>query len=864
MNARTVKARITERILPIVAASLLAPAALAQGTLITYQGVLSTGGSPANGLYDCTFQVYDAATGGNPVGPSVATNAVSVSQGLFTVNLDFGSSVFTGSSRWLQIAVKSNGVAGSPTTLNPRQPLTAAPYAITSGNLTGTLSASQLTGTLPSALLSGTYSGALTFSSGGNLFYGNGGALTNVNAASLGGWPASGFWQTYGNIGTTAAQFLGTIDNKALTVKVNNTIALQFVPGTTLPNVVGGLAGYHPSVLASGVSGAVIAGGNAPSGGVTGVGGGDFQAVYDDDGTIGGGFGNKVGSNNGDLTDAAFATVAGGVFNGASGYAAAVGGGDSNLSGGSRSAVGGGAYNRALGDQSVVAGGSGNLANNPGTFVGGGNNNTALYYNTAVVGGFGNLAVQNYSAIGGGLFNTNQSLGGFIGGGYTNYAEGAYATVGGGSLGQTRSDFTTIGGGFSNVIGTNAQSATIAGGESNGSEAIRSTIGGGWLNAIGVAAWESVLAGGSINTIRSNAPFSVLSGGRQNLIGAGASYGIIPGGTFNEVNASLSLAAGNRAKANHAGSFVWADSQNADFASSAANQFSVRAAGGAVFSLGNAGLQVQGSALVSKAATTRATARQFAISHTGDSNWGLNLGYVFNAGVEAAGVIQALDAGNPTWLHINPAGGQVLLGSGSDVSWGDHYFSKLTADQGGSIEVGNSLLLSATPYIDFHYGVNGVQDFNVRLVNDGDNQLTCSGNFRALTFNTTSDRDAKENFKPVDARAVLDKVTALPLSEWNFKTETVTRHLGPMAQDFYTAFSVGTDDKHIATVDADGVALAAIQGLNQKLEDKLAMQAAEISTRDAQLKAQQQLISDLVNRVSALERKLNPKNSNEP
>jgi trimeric autotransporter adhesin len=70
---------------------------------------------------------------------------------------------------------------------------------------------------------------------------------------------------------------------------------------------------------------------------------------------------------------------------------------------------------------------------------------------------------------------------------------------------------------------------------------------------------------------------------------------------------------------------------------------------------------------------------------------------------------------------------------------------------------------------------------------------------------------------PADA---LTKVTALPISEWNFKTDTGTTHIGPMAQDFHGAFQVGMDDKHISMVDADGVALAAIQGLNQKLQQK--------------------------------------------
>jgi hypothetical protein len=88
------------------------------------------------------------------------------------------------------------------------------------------------------------------------------------------------------------------------------------------------------------------------------------------------------------------------------------------------------------------------------------------------------------------------------------------------------------------------------------------------------------------------------------------------------------------------------------------------------------------------------------------------------------------------------------------------------------------------------------------------------------TFVSASDRNQKENIRPVDPRDVLEKVAALPIAEWNFKTDTEARHVGPMAQDFRAAFGLGTDDKHIATVDADGVALAAIQGLNQRLNEK--------------------------------------------
>ena len=86
----------------------------------------------------------------------------------------------------------------------------------------------------------------------------------------------------------------------------------------------------------------------------------------------------------------------------------------------------------------------------------------------------------------------------------------------------------------------------------------------------------------------------------------------------------------------------------------------------------------------------------------------------------------------------------------------------------------------------------------------------------------------KENFTKVNTREVLDKVIGLPITEWNYRQDAGTRHLGPVAQDFHARFGVGADNKHISTVDADGVALAAIQGLNQKLEEVVRAKEAEL------------------------------------
>jgi len=113
---------------------------------------------------------------------------------------------------------------------------------------------------------------------------------------------------------------------------------------------------------------------------------------------------------------------------------------------------------------------------------------------------------------------------------------------------------------------------------------------------------------------------------------------------------------------------------------------------------------------------------------------------------------------------------------------------------------------AAAPNLEFYLGESKLAE------------LTSSGAMFAQSFNPPSDRNAKENFDPVIPQEVLKKVAGLTISRWNFIGDTATPHVGPMAQDFHAAFGLGTDDKHIATVDADGVALAAIQGLNQKVE----------------------------------------------
>jgi hypothetical protein len=85
----------------------------------------------------------------------------------------------------------------------------------------------------------------------------------------------------------------------------------------------------------------------------------------------------------------------------------------------------------------------------------------------------------------------------------------------------------------------------------------------------------------------------------------------------------------------------------------------------------------------------------------------------------------------------------------------------------------------------------------------------------------SSDQNLKANILSIDPRAVLGKLAALPISQWNYKSdETSVRHVGPMAQDFRAAFDLGKDDLHIDMIDANGVTMASVQALYQLMLEK--------------------------------------------
>ncbi|MFN8628465.1 MAG: tail fiber domain-containing protein [Candidatus Binatia bacterium] len=442
-------------ILLAVAIGFTPPRVLAEnalGTSFTYQGQLQRDGAPANGPYEFEFTLYDAPEGGNPVGnPDTVLASPLVSQGLFTVALDFGADVFTGYDRYLQIGVRPSNSQVAFTILSPRQRLLPAPYAYYAVNagMAGFVPWSGVTDR-PAAFADGidndtTYSAGAGLALSGTQFRvdtasiqarvngscvagssvraifsdgtvmcepddNSGGTVTSVTAGiGLTGGMITGSGTISANFGTTA----GTIargdhshDTRYWSRDGDNTGADDFL-GTTdndplefrvnserallldpTGESVNVIGGVGDNTFTAGATGATIGGGGRV---------GDTNRVTDNYGTVGGGYGNKAGDGLLPVTTANGATVAGGIGNTAGDFASTIGGGTGNQAIASSATVGGGHSNIASNASSTVGGGNLNQANGLYATVGGGHSNQANGAYAAVCGGDDNTAAASYS-----------------------------------------------------------------------------------------------------------------------------------------------------------------------------------------------------------------------------------------------------------------------------------------------------------------------------------------------------------------------------------------------------------------------------------------------------------------------------------
>ena len=126
--------------------------------------------------------------------------------------------------------------------------------------------------------------------------------------------------------------------------------------------------------------------------------------------------------------------------------------------------------------------------------------------------------------------------------------------------------------------------------------------------------------------------------------------------------------------------------------------------------------------------------------------------------------------------------------------------------------------------------------------------LTNTGNLIVLgTVTPGSSREIKQDFAAVDTREALNKVLALPITSWAYKTDQKVRHIGPMAEDFFDAFSVGGTNKGISVTDSAGVTLAAIQGLYKEVQQK----NAELAARNAELENRLANLESMIRQLAA-------------
>ena len=183
--------------------------------------------SPEAGHYDLRFAIYDAAESGLLVAGPCTNSPVAVSNGLFSVTLDFNVNPFTGEARWLELAVRTNG-GGDFTALAPRQPLTPTPsafHAVSAATALGTTAGAISNLNLaPGAVTSDKIQdGTLT--------------VNDLSPALL----SSTFWRLDGNAATVpGTQFLGTTDNQPLELKVNGQRVLRLEPDAESPRVIAG------------------------------------------------------------------------------------------------------------------------------------------------------------------------------------------------------------------------------------------------------------------------------------------------------------------------------------------------------------------------------------------------------------------------------------------------------------------------------------------------------------------------------------------------------------------------------------------------------------------------------------------------
>jgi hypothetical protein len=399
--------------------------------------------------------------------------------------------------------------------------------------------------------------------------------------------------------------------------------------------------------------------------------------------------------------------------------------------------------------------------------------------------------------------SANTNLVNVIGGSPANFVTPGVrgATIGGGGavyyfgqpcVNSVTGDLGTVSGGQNNIA---ASESFVGGGQQNSATGVYAAISGGEGNL--ASGSTSFVGGGSGNQATLN--YSAVAGGSQNL--CLNNFGIIGGGYNNYIQQTAEGGAILGGENN----LIWTNSNNSFIGAGVSNQIigAYSAIPGGLYN------HVTGN-------------------------------YSFAAGYGA----RSLASGTFTWTdpstglkNAQSVSNSFYVLSGNDIfmqgGLGVYLSGASSALQMDSV----TGTLLAAPNSQIQMQPSGEVDIFSQLHPVGAGVYIAAG---GSGWNSLSDRNVKENFTDINARDVLEKIAQMPISTWNYKSQKQSiRHIGPMAQDFHAAFAVGEDDKHINNLDEEGVALAAIQGLNQKLE--------EARAENAELKARLDKLEQLLN-----------------
>jgi hypothetical protein len=385
----------------------------------------------------------------------------------------------------------------------------------------------------------------------------------------------------------------------------------------------------------------------------------------------------------------------------------------------------------------------------------------------------------------------------FVGGAGSNVASGGYSFVGAGQNNQACDGWSAIAGGYKNAISKSISPSTGDG-----------FIGGGEFNVLTGVESNSAIVAGNTNEV-SNDNSAVVDG------------------TANSVAAAKSLVGGG----DH--NTIAADGTDAAIVSGYENNLS----GEYGFIGGGSGSALSGPYGVIAGGDSNNVTNTYGFIGAGRGNVVTGEG-----GVIGGGYANAVRA---SWATVPGGYGNAATGLASFAA-GTHSNAATTGAFVWSDDASGATLLESTVANQFLARASGGVTFWTNATNTVGATLAAGSG----TWASASDRALKTDVARIDDAAVLEKVAGLPISRWSYVSERGVRHVGPMAQDFYAAFGVGEDDKHITSIDEDGVALAAIKALRTE-NLRLRAQQARLQAVTASQSTQIALMRRQLLRVSA-------------